>query len=35
VTAPAAISDAGHAPQIQEPDRFNEALIKALGANSR
>jgi pimeloyl-ACP methyl ester carboxylesterase len=27
--------DAGHAPQIQEPDKFNEALIKALGADSR
>ncbi len=27
--------DAGHAPQIQEPDRFNDALIRALGANSR
>jgi pimeloyl-ACP methyl ester carboxylesterase len=26
--------DAGHAPQIQEPDRFNEALIKALGAEN-
>jgi pimeloyl-ACP methyl ester carboxylesterase len=22
--------DAGHAPQIQEPDRFNEALLRAL-----
>ncbi len=27
--------DAGHAPQIQEPDRFNDALIRALGGNSR
>ena len=24
-------ADAGHAPQIQEPDRFNEKLISALG----
>ena len=24
--------DAGHAPQIQEPEKFNDALIKALGA---
>ena len=23
--------DAGHAPQIQEPDKFNAALLKALG----
>jgi pimeloyl-ACP methyl ester carboxylesterase len=22
--------EAGHAPQIQEPDRFNEALLRAL-----
>ena len=27
--------DAGHAPQIQEPDKFNEALIKALEGDSR
>jgi len=27
--------DAGHAPQIQEPDKFNDALIKALEADSR
>ena len=27
--------DAGHSPQIQEPDRFNEALLSALGRPSR
>ena len=27
--------DAGHAPQIQEPDQFNEALLGALGRINR
>jgi pimeloyl-ACP methyl ester carboxylesterase len=27
--------DAGHAPQIQEPGQFNEALIRALDADER
>ena len=25
-----AFPDAGHAPQIQEPERFNEGLVGAL-----
>ncbi len=27
--------DAGHAPQIQDPQRFNAALIEALGRLGR